>query len=63
MKSSLLASNGIVRKGKTAVGLSIEEETKKWENDFGVVGAGTIRRWVYDALPDYEFLRAARLRP
>ncbi|KIW60713.1 hypothetical protein, variant 2 [Exophiala xenobiotica] len=63
MKSSLLASKGIVREGKTAVGLDIEEETKKWEDEFGGLEAGKIRRWVYDALPDYEFLRAARLRP
>jgi hypothetical protein len=63
MKSSLLSSTGIIKEGKTAVGLNIDEEVKKWQAEFGVEEAEMLKQWVHDAMPDYQFMRARRLRP
>jgi len=63
MKSSLLSSNGLIKTGKTAVGLDIEQEVSKWKEEFGEAEGTKIGTWVRDAMPDYNFLKARRLRP
>ncbi|OAL18133.1 hypothetical protein AYO22_10910 [Fonsecaea multimorphosa] len=63
MKSSLLSSTGLIKEGKTAVGLDIEREAQKWKDEFGEEEAEKLRSWVEDAMPDYEYLRERRLKP
>ncbi|EXJ75228.1 uncharacterized protein A1O5_01924 [Cladophialophora psammophila CBS 110553] len=62
MKSSLLSSTGLIKEGKTAIGLDIEREAQKWKAEFGGEEAKKLLSWVKDAMPDYEFLRERRLR-
>jgi hypothetical protein len=54
MLSTISSSAGIV-KGKTSVGLDIDEEAKKWKME--------TEKWVRDAMLDYEYMRAKILRP
>ncbi|EXJ55450.1 hypothetical protein A1O7_08377 [Cladophialophora yegresii CBS 114405] len=62
MKSSLLSSAGIIREGKVAAGLDIEQEMRKWSDEFGEEEAKKIEAWVTAAMPDYDFLCERRLR-
>ncbi|MCJ1251489.1 hypothetical protein MMC30_008723 [Trapelia coarctata] len=62
MFSTISASNGIV-KGKTSANLDIDTEAKKWKGEFGEGEGEKIERWVRAAMPDYEFMKAKRLRP
>lgn len=62
MLSTISSSTGIVE-GKTSKGLVLEEEVQKWKVEFGEEEGGKIERWVRDAMPDYEYLKAKRLRP
>lgn len=62
MLSSLLASSGI-DKSKVSANLNIETEAKKWREEFGEEGGAKIEKFVRDAMPDYEYMKAKRLRP
>ncbi len=62
MKSTILGSAGIVE-GKTSTGLEIDEEARKWRVEFGEEKGAKIEKWVRAAMPDYEFMKAKRLRP
>jgi hypothetical protein len=61
MLSTISASAGIVE-GKTSRGVDINEEVKKWKVEFGDEEGGKTEKWVRDAMPDYEYLKARRLR-
>ena len=62
MLSTLTASAGVVG-GKTAEGLDIDSEAKKWREEFGEEMGKKIENWVRAAIPDYEFMKARRFRP
>ncbi|KAK2738857.1 hypothetical protein FQN57_006871 [Myotisia sp. PD_48] len=62
MLSTLNSSDGIL-KNKTAVGLDLAEEAKKWREEFGEEEGALLEGLVRDAMPDYEHLRARRLTP
>jgi hypothetical protein len=62
MKSSLLSSTGIIRDGKVAAGLDMEQEVHKWKEEFGEGEARKIETWVAAAMLDYDFLWERRLR-
>lgn len=61
MLSSLEASKGIV-KDKAPATVDIEAEAEKWRGEFGDEAAGLIERAVWDAMPDYEYLKERRVR-
>jgi hypothetical protein len=61
MLSTLLASAGIIRE-KTSANLDIDAEAKKWKEEFGECEGEKIEKWVRAAMPDYEFMKAKRLR-
>ena len=62
MRSTIDTSTGIVE-GKTAANLNIDEEVRKWREEFGEEEGRKMERWVRAAVPDYEYMRARRLRP
>ncbi|MCJ1366812.1 hypothetical protein MMC16_005942 [Acarospora aff. strigata] len=62
MRSTISASAGIVQ-GKTSTNLDIVEEAKKWRLEFGEEEGEKIEKWVRAAMPDYEYMKAKRLRP
>lgn len=61
MRSTLLQSTGVVR-AKAQSAIDIDEETEKWKTEFGAAAAQLIAKMVCEAMPDYEYLRAKRLR-
>ncbi|KAI1271165.1 hypothetical protein F5Y07DRAFT_28123 [Xylaria sp. FL0933] len=61
MLSSINASTG-VDKGKMAGNLDIDAEAEKWRAEFGEEGGRKLERWVRNAMPDYEYLRARRMK-
>lgn len=61
MKDTLLGSQGIVQ-GKTAEGLVLDEEIKKWKVEFGDVLASRLESLVKGTLGDYEWLWERRLK-
>jgi len=62
MRSTLFASAGIVE-GKTAGEcIDIGREAIGWRREFGDEEGERIERWVRAAMPDYEYMRAKRLR-
>ena len=56
------ASSGVV-KGKTAEGLDMIEEARKWKEEFGKGISGKIEEWVNDTMNDYEFFKERKLAP
>lgn len=62
MLSTLSASAGIVE-GKTSTNLDIDEEAKKWRAEFGEEEGAKMEKWVRAAIPDYQYMKAKRLRP
>jgi hypothetical protein len=60
--SSLHASAGILE-GKTSNNIDIDEEAKKWRIEFGEEEGDKIEKWARAAMPDYEYMKAKRLRP
>ena len=61
MYSTLLASAGI-DKSKVADSVDIHAETLRWREEFGDHAASKLEGWVRAAMPDYEYLKARRLR-
>ncbi|RGP76740.1 hypothetical protein FLONG3_5180 [Fusarium longipes] len=61
MLSSINASTTIDN-SKVAGNIDIDEEVAKWTNEFGEEEAKKLEKWVRDALPDYEFMHAKRMR-
>ena len=61
MYSTLFASTGIDR-SKAADSIDIEVEVEKWRKEFGDHAASKMEGWVRAAMPDYEYLKARRLR-
>ncbi|KAL5328989.1 hypothetical protein ACEPPN_002498 [Leptodophora sp. 'Broadleaf-Isolate-01'] len=59
--SCLLDSSGI-QKDKVSTNIDIGIETAKWKAEFGDVLGEKMAKWVGDAMPDYEAMRARRLR-
>ncbi|MCJ1388320.1 hypothetical protein MMC18_001166 [Xylographa bjoerkii] len=62
MLSTLTASAGIMKE-KSSVDIDISIEAKKWREEFGQSEGEKVEGWVRAAIPDYEYLRAKRLRP
>jgi len=61
MKSTLLASSGVIT-NKTATSLNLDIEAKQWRQEFGETQGAKIEQYVKAALPDYEYMKAKRLR-
>lgn len=61
MRSSINDSCGIIE-GKTSIGIDIDEEVAKWKVEFGESPAKQLQALVQIAMPDYEYLKARRLR-
>lgn len=59
--STINASQGI-KKGLDAKSIDIEQEKIKWQAEFGEEDAEDMARFVYDAMPDYEYLLKRRVR-
>jgi hypothetical protein len=59
---STLHSSGTLDKEKAATGIDLDTEIMKWKEEFGERDGAYIERCVRDAMADYEFLRAKRLR-
>jgi hypothetical protein len=59
--STINASTGIV-KGLDARSLDIGDEKVKWKAEFGDEAAEDMAKFVYDAMPDYEYLLSRRTR-
>ncbi|KAL9019970.1 MAG: hypothetical protein Q9185_002760 [Variospora sp. 1 TL-2023] len=53
--------DGVV-KAKARSAIDVDEEAEKWETEFGAAAAQLIVKMVNEAMPDYEYLRAKRLR-
>ncbi|KAF3019354.1 hypothetical protein E8E14_010836 [Neopestalotiopsis sp. 37M] len=61
MRTTIYESTGVM-KGKYAPELSISDEVNKWRSEFGDLAAQHIEKLVRRAMPDYEYLRARKLR-
>ncbi|KAF7589987.1 hypothetical protein BBP40_003431 [Aspergillus hancockii] len=61
MKATLNTSSHIL-KNKTPTMVDIAHERKVWDLDFGESSGQQMEQWVRDAMPDYNYLRARRLR-
>lgn len=61
MLSTLEGSKGLVKDKAPAI-VDIKAEAEKWKDEFGDDIAGFIEKAVWDAMPDYEFLRARRVQ-
>lgn len=59
--STIYASNGI-KPGLEARCLDIETEKAKWIAEFGEQDGESLAKFVYDAMPDYEYLLKQRVR-
>jgi hypothetical protein len=59
--SSLMASSGI-QKDKVSTNIDIPAEAVKWEEEFGEKIGGKMKVWVEKGMPDYDFMKARRLR-
>ena len=62
MQSTLSASAGVMKE-KASGDVDISVEARKWKVEFGDTVAEKIEGWVRAAMPDYEFLKAKRLKP
>lgn len=62
MRSTISASTGILR-DKAPPDIDIDEESKKWKAEFGAEESQKLVKWVRAAMPDYEYMRARRLKP
>jgi len=62
MRSTMSASTGIME-GKTSINLDVDDEARKWRLEFGEEEGEKIEKWVRAAMPDYEYMKAKRLRP
>jgi hypothetical protein len=62
MLSNILASSGVMKE-RISADLDIDTEARKWREEFGERAGGKIEKWVRDAMPDYEYMKAKRLRP
>ena len=61
MLSTLEASTGLV-KGKAPATVDVKAEAEKWREEFGEEAAGLLEKAVWDAMPDYEYLRERRVQ-
>ncbi|KXL48281.1 hypothetical protein M433DRAFT_159303 [Acidomyces richmondensis BFW] len=61
MTETLRSSTG-PRKDKVAGEIDISEEAKKWRAEFGEESGARLEKYVLDAMPDYEYLKARRLK-
>lgn len=61
MLSTISTSTGVVQ-GKTSTNLDIDQEAQNWKTEFGQEEGERMERWVRAAMPDYEYMRARRLR-
>lgn len=59
--STLEGSNGII-KSKAPANINIVDEAKKWRTEFGTETAVIIEKGVWESLPDYEYLKARRVK-
>ncbi|KAM0712503.1 hypothetical protein Q7P37_011600 [Cladosporium fusiforme] len=59
--STINGSNGI-KKGLDARNIDVEEEKVKWAAEFGEEDAEDMAKFVYDAIPDYEYLLKRRVK-
>ena len=61
MGSALLASAGVL-KARNPREIIIEDEAKKWRQEFGEERGAALERCVRAAMPDYEYLWSRRFR-
>jgi hypothetical protein len=61
MQSTLLASTGIMS-DKISTNININEEAKKWRQEFNGPEAEELERLVRAAMPDYEYLKERRMK-
>ncbi|KAK2734496.1 hypothetical protein FQN57_001660 [Myotisia sp. PD_48] len=61
MLSTLNESTGIM-KDKIASNIDIEAESVKWKKEFGEIDGQKMYNWVKEAMPDYEYLKARKIR-
>jgi hypothetical protein len=61
MYETLLSSEGIDA-GKVAGDVDLDEQATKWRWEFGETTGRRLEMLVRDAMPDYEYLKARRLR-
>lgn len=61
MLDTLLSSEGIDA-GKVAGNVDLDEQATMWWREFGETAGTRLERLVRDAMPDYEYLKARRLR-
>ena len=60
--STISSSCGVI-KGKSAEGVDLVVEARKWKEEFEEVIGGKMEEWVKGAMDDYEFLMERKLRP
>ncbi|KAJ5562484.1 hypothetical protein N7461_001245 [Penicillium sp. DV-2018c] len=60
MEKTLKDSSGVL-KGKCSDGIDIATESAKWKGEFGEEMGLALEKFVKDAMPDYEYLRARRV--
>ncbi|GAB1198659.1 hypothetical protein APSETT444_007987 [Aspergillus pseudonomiae] len=61
MKSTLENSSHVL-KNRTPIIVDIGVERKGWDQEFGIDFGEQMEKWVREAMPDYNYLRARRLR-
>ncbi|KAL2257992.1 hypothetical protein VTK26DRAFT_8859 [Humicola hyalothermophila] len=61
MCSTLEASRGLL-KDKTPATVDVTTEAEKWKAEFGEEVAALVEKAVWDALPDYEYLKERRVQ-
>lgn len=60
MLSSLEGSTGVLKE-KAPTDIDVKAEAEKWKVEFGEEVAQLIEKAVWDAMPDYEYLKARRI--
>ncbi|KAE8402842.1 hypothetical protein BDV37DRAFT_272560 [Aspergillus pseudonomiae] len=61
MKSTLENSSHVL-KNRTPIIVDIGVERKGWDQEFGIDFGEQMEKWVREAMPDYNYLRARRLQ-
>lgn len=59
---TLNASTGLLEDKLAAGKIDVDVEAGNWREEFGEDNGREIERWVREAMPDYEFMMARRLR-
>lgn len=60
MRGTLFTSPGVMKHKAWNGDRRIEQEARKWSDEFGDRGAEWIQKWIWKSMPDYDFLRERR---